>query len=155
MGEHLLLYERALGCGINTSNPRPTTSVNEIVQRHNRLCGTRLALFTQEQLMALIMNQFETMWTTFRSASSFEPFVDLYLSRWIHTDQRVTIDATKQQVKIVGITPDHGLLRTVPVETDSSGREIFTPANGQRQQYVDLQPDGNGFDMLKSLLVSR
>lgn len=66
-------------------------------------------------------------------------------------DQRVTIESTGQVVKIVGITPDHGMLRTVPVDVDRSGRE----GGARTKAFVDLQPDGNGFDMLKSLLVAR
>ncbi|KAG1842336.1 hypothetical protein F4604DRAFT_1938888 [Suillus subluteus] len=38
------------------------------------------------------------------------------------------------------ITPGHGLLRTVPM----GGGE-----------FIDLQPDGNGFDMLKALILKK
>jgi biotin--protein ligase len=57
-------------------------------------------------------------------------------------------------VKIVGITPEHGMLRTVPVELDRQGREIFSGGMGL-QQYIDLQPDGNSFDMIQGLLKSK
>lgn len=70
------------------------------------------------------------------------------------SDQRVKIDSTSQTVRIVGITPDHGLLRTVAVDVDRNGNEVFGGGMGSRT-YVDLQPDGNGFDMTKGLLVSR
>lgn len=43
-------------------------------------------------------------------------------------------------VRIMGITPDHGLLRTEPL---SGG------------QYIDLQPDGNSFDMMKGLIKTK
>lgn len=69
-------------------------------------------------------------------------------------DQRVTIQSTSQIVRIVGITPDHGLLRTVLVEVDRQGKEIYT-GGSSTPAYIDLQPDGNGFDMLQSLLVTR
>lgn len=71
------------------------------------------------------------------------------------SDQRVTIESTGQVVKIVGITPDHGLLRTLPIDVDRSGREVYGGGMGISKKFVDLQPDGNGFDMLKSLLVAR
>jgi biotin---protein ligase len=45
------------------------------------------------------------------------------------------------KVRILGITDDHGLLRTVP-----EGRE---PKEGQ---FIDLQPDGNSFDMMAGLI---
>lgn len=65
----------------------------------------------------------------------------------------MTIQATSQVVKIVGITPEHGLLRTVAVNFDRSGNEVF--GGGGARTFVDLQPDGNGFDMVQGLLVSR
>lgn len=36
--------------------------------------------------MAIVMAKFEGMWTTFlENKGSFEPFMDLYLDRWLHT----------------------------------------------------------------------
>ena len=65
----------------------------------------------------------------------------------------MTIQATSQVVKIVGITPEHGLLRTVALNLDRNGQEVF--GGGAPRTFVDLQPDGNGFDMVQGLLVSR
>ena len=60
------------------------------------------------------------------------------------SDQLVTLTAVTppMQVRLVGITPDHGLLRTVPED----------PRVARSQPYVDLQPDGNSFDMLTGLI---
>lgn len=49
----------------------------------------------------------------------------------------------------MGITSDHGLLRTVKVHLDSRGNEVF---GGPQGAYVDLQPDSNSFDMLAGLV---
>ncbi|SCV67524.1 BQ2448_5135 [Microbotryum intermedium] len=149
-------FTLVVGCGINTSNPLPTTSVNELVAAHNAQYGTTLAPFTPEVLMARVLNQFGGMWDVFLK-QGFEPFVDRYLRCWIHSEQRVTIEATGQIVKIIGITPDHGLLRTVPIDVDREEREVFGGGMGRgaSQGFVDLQPDGNGFDMLKKLLVCK
>ncbi|SCZ93327.1 BZ3500_MvSof-1268-A1-R1_Chr6-2g08610 [Microbotryum saponariae] len=149
-------FTLVVGCGINTSNPLPTTSVNELVAAHNAQYGTALAPFTPEVLMARVLHQFGGMWDVFLN-EGFEPFVNRYLGCWIHSEQRVTIEATGQIVKIIGITPDHGLLRTVPIDVDREGREVFGGGMGRepRRGFVDLQPDGNGFDMLKKLLVSK
>lgn len=45
-------------------------------------------------------------------------------------------------VRICGITLDHGLLRTLPERTgyDDDGG------------YIDLQPDGNSFDLMAGLI---
>lgn len=69
---------------MNTSNPRPTTSVNDIVALHNRRHGTSLPPFDQETLLALILNQFSSMWPKFIE-SGFSTFTDSYLERWIHS----------------------------------------------------------------------
>ncbi|KAL8278977.1 hypothetical protein RQP46_008646 [Phenoliferia psychrophenolica] len=146
-------FTLVVGCGVNTSNPRPTTSVNELVALYNAQHGTSLALFMQETLLALVLARFDAMWDAFLS-DGFAPFLDSYLERWIHSNQRVTIQATGQVVKIVGITPEHGLLRTIAVNLDRSGNEVYGGGAASRT-YVDLQPDGNGFDMVQGLLVSR
>ena len=54
-------------------------------------------------------------------------------------------------VRIVGITHDHGLLRTIPERTGwgSSARR------GAYDEYIDLQPDGNSFDIMKGLIKSK
>ena len=39
-----------------------------------------------ERTLAAIMAHFEPMWKTFVAArGSFEPFMDLYLDRWLHS----------------------------------------------------------------------
>ncbi|GAA5855700.1 hypothetical protein JCM9279_003307 [Rhodotorula babjevae] len=152
-------FSLVMGCGVNTSNPRPTTSVNELVELHNKRHRTSLPLFRPETLLALILARFNAMWPVF-AAEGFEPFMDRYLASWIHSDQVVTLDSTPpQRVRIVGLTPDHGLLRTTPVAVDRSGCELFLGASGGAgggaQQFVDLQPDGNRFDILKGLIYAR
>ncbi|KAK4048390.1 biotin holocarboxylase synthetase [Microbotryomycetes sp. JL221] len=139
-------FTLVVGCGVNLSNSKPTTSVNEIIARHNADHETHLSLVQPEQLLARICAQLDEMWPTFVERG-FEPFVDQYLSRWLHSNQRVTIEATRQLVEIVGITPDHGLLRTAPIDINSFGNERRSSG-----QFIDLQPDGNSFDMLKGLL---
>lgn len=46
------------------------------------------------------------------------------------------------QVRLIGLTPEHGLLRTVPED----------PQVARNHPYVDLQPDGNSFDFLTGLI---
>jgi biotin--protein ligase len=59
-----------------------------------------------------------------------------------HRDQSITLTTTTPHatVRILGITPDYGLLRTEPM---GGGR------------YIDLQPDGNSFDMMKGLIRAK
>ncbi|BGO91189.1 hypothetical protein NBRC10512_001223 [Rhodotorula toruloides] len=147
-------FSLVVGCGINTSNPRPTTSVNDLIDLSNRTRGTSLALFRPETLLALILDKFSEMWPTFVEAG-FEPFTDRYLSAWIHSNQIVTLDSTSQRVRILGITPDYGLLRTAPVN-DYSYEDYLQPAiSSAPQRFIDLQPDGNRFDILKGLIYAK
>jgi biotin---protein ligase len=39
-----------------------------------------------ERTAAVILSTFQTMWTTFvAEKGSFDPFMDLYLERWLHS----------------------------------------------------------------------
>jgi biotin--protein ligase len=118
-----------------------------------------------EDTAACIVSQFEKMWTIFvNERGSFDRFMDLYLERWLHSyvlpfplitkvlsdcrDQLVTITTVNppQIVRIAGITKDHGLLRTVPERTGwSSGASEF----------IDLQPDGNSFDLMSGMIKTK
>lgn len=102
------------------------------------------------------MNHFEPMWNEFVTEASFDPFLDQYLASWIHrsvmhtassgfranhtkcSGQIVTLEASGQKAEILGISLDHGFLIT----------ELL---DGSRQM-VELQPDGNSFDMLQNLI---
>jgi len=68
--------------------------------------------------------------------------VNCFLTLGSDRDQLVTLTnrTPHRSVRIVGITPDHGLLRTVPM----GGGE-----------FIDLQPDGNSFDMMKGLISTK
>ena len=68
---------------------------------------------------------------------------------WINRDQEVTLTTVTphRKVRIVGITPDHGLLRTLPE------RDAWAGAQGV--EYIDLQPDGNSFDLMAGLIKTK
>lgn len=63
------------------------------------------------------------------------------------SDQLVTLETVTPsiRVRIVGITPDHGLLRTLPESSRSATEKDF----------IDLQPDGNSFDMMAGLIKTK
>ncbi|EMD37081.1 hypothetical protein CERSUDRAFT_114980 [Gelatoporia subvermispora B] len=136
--------EVIIGCGLNVLNPPPITSLQQMVPPD---MDTKLSI---ERTAAVIMAKFEEMWVTFlTNRGSFAPFMDLYLERWLHSDQLVTLTTTNppQQVRIVGITPNHGLLRTMPERDGWSG--------GGTGEFIDLQPDGNSFDLMAGLIKSK
>lgn len=72
------------------------------------------------------------------------------------SDQTTTLQDTNPPtpVRIVGISTDHGTLRAVPLET-----QVFADSPGAwggkakaGGDFIDLQPDGNSFDMLQNLI---
>ena len=62
-----------------------------------------------------------------------------------------------QRVKIVGITPDFGLLRTLPAgQSGPSGYGGWGHGGyGGSSSFIDLQPDGNSFDIMAGLIKSK
>lgn len=66
------------------------------------------------------------------------------------SDQVVTLTTTSPptKVRIVGITPDYGLLRTLPLEA----QEMPSTNPFAASAHIELQPDGNSFDMFAGLI---
>ena len=73
---------RALpGCGVNVLNPPPILSLAQLLP-----AGGAQSPPTMERTLAAIMARFDRMWAQFVAArGSFEPFMDLYLERWLHS----------------------------------------------------------------------
>lgn len=70
-----------------------------------------------------------------------------------HSDQLVTLTTVEppRPVRIVGITHDYGLLRTLPERTGWSN----SYGHGAEGDYIDLQPDGNSFDIMTGLIKAK
>ena len=68
------------GCGLNVLNEEPIFSLAQLLPpeyRHSTL--------SLERTLATILVQFGKMWKVFvEQRGSFEPFMDLYLERWLH-----------------------------------------------------------------------
>lgn len=64
----------------------------------------------------------------------------------VRRDQPVTVTTVNppRKVRIVGITPNHGLLRTMPERLE-----------GGKVEYIDLQPNGNSFDLMAGLIKTK
>lgn len=136
--EYALVY----GAGVNVDNAAPTTSVNALVaainrvRRQNNANAAVLEPVKQEVLLAKIQAQLETMLIRFNDRG-FEPFEAQYYHRWLHSNQHVTLEEYgNARAVIQGISKDYGLL-------------VVRDANGLQ---FELQPNGNSFDMFKSLL---
>lgn len=63
---------------MNVLNPKPIASLSQLVDGSRKL--------SMEDTLAAILYNFQTMWDTFiQVKGSFEPFMDLYLRRWLHS----------------------------------------------------------------------
>jgi biotin---protein ligase len=81
------------------------------------------------------------------------PDADLRHFSLINSDQLVTLTTVDPPipVRIAGITHDHGLLRTIPERTGWNNRW----RRGAHDEYIDLQPDGNSFDIMMGLIKAK
>jgi len=106
-----------------------------------------------ERVAATIMVKLEPLLDQWiKDGGSFDSLMDLYLRRWIHSNEivEVTTVTPAQRVRIVGITPDFGLLRT-HAGWGYGGYGGFH----QSSPFIDLQPDGNSFDIMAGLIKSK
>ncbi|KAJ9120801.1 hypothetical protein QFC22_002735 [Naganishia vaughanmartiniae] len=136
---------------------------------------------SMETSLAKILVSFDGFWNTFLEDKGFESLLDEYLGRWLHTDQAVTLTTTTppQPLIIKTITLDHGLLRCIPDKRSNTthparsnmydsgldDRATFSYSSpimqnmqslrigsGLNPEFVDLQPDGNSFDLMSGLI---
>ncbi|WVF65761.1 biotin-[acetyl-CoA-carboxylase] ligase [Kwoniella sp. CBS 6097] len=172
-----------VGCGINVLNALPTTSLSQL---HSLLAGRVTsqsysrplpAAPTMEGTFARIMSAFDAKWEQFIEDKGFKGFMNEYHGRWLHSGQEVTLTTTEPhtRLRILSITPDHGLLRCIPLSQPSTkpssgltplynrsvdgGEDDRTSSSASRAQgtggksdFVDLQPDGNSFDLMAGLI---
>jgi biotin-[acetyl-CoA-carboxylase] ligase BirA-like protein len=128
-----------IGCGLNVLNARPTISLRQIA---DLLCpSTETNL---ETILASILSTFDDMYSTFLD-DGFQPTLAEYYQYWLHSNQEVCLNnfadsKVPVQARICGITPD-GFLQAIDIH-DSN-------------QTYELQPDGNRFDLMQSMIVKK
>ncbi|KAK7705603.1 biotin holocarboxylase synthetase [Diaporthe eres] len=134
-------YQMVVGIGINTTNGRPTTSLDHILAAFSR--RNNLPPFRIERLLARIVTRLETLYREFVRAGFTRDMEERYYGAWLHSGQDVTLEAEGGvRARVVGITRDWGLLRAQEVGLDGrvTGR-VWT-----------LQSDENSFDFWKGLV---
>ncbi|KAL1757926.1 hypothetical protein FB107DRAFT_288950 [Schizophyllum commune] len=143
-----------IGSGLNVLNEPPIPSLAQLLPE-----DTSTPTPTLERTAATILARFDVMWGQFvAGGGSFEPFLDRYLKRWLHSDQLVTITTVDPplRARIVGIT-EHGLLRAMPERGGGiAGRYgAGSSRGGSDGQFIDLQPDGNSFDIMSGMIKAK
>jgi len=136
-------FDICVGIGLNVSNKEPTTCLNDIASSRSSSSDEgkteKPEVFSREWVLATFLNTFEFYVNEFEK-KGFSPFQKLYLSRWLHSGQTVILGDQNQKVVIQGLM-DNGYLRA----TDATETGI---------EY-ELHPDGNSFDFLKGLVISK
>lgn len=142
-GEFVLVW----GGGVNVLNEAPTTSLNLVLARLIELRAQSglppLPEYRHEALLARVVYTMGRFFEVFQH-SGLHPFLQLYYKRWLHLHQRVKVDANgdgrTRDCQIQGISADHGMLIAEDVHT----REV-----------LELQPDGNSFDVFNGLVYKK
>jgi biotin--protein ligase len=138
-------FNLIIGCGINIANERPTVSLHQLMSGNEERP-------TMEGILARVLRTFDDAFAVF-CTRGFQPFIHDYQQLWLHQDQSVTISSDRADVcdesaprtklihgKIIGLSP-HGLLRVRRTDTDGA--------------IVELQPDGNSFNMTANMLIRK
>ncbi|KAL1736818.1 hypothetical protein EV714DRAFT_198409 [Schizophyllum commune] len=153
-----------IGDGLNVLNEPPIPSLAQLLPEDTSTSTPTLERTlthtpTLERTAATILARFDVMWGQFvAGGGSFEPFLDRYLKRWLHSDQLVTITTVDPplRARIVGIT-EHGLLRAMPERGGGIGGRYGAGSSrgGSDGQFIDLQPDGNSFDIMSGMIKAK
>ncbi|XP_066590488.1 biotin--protein ligase-like isoform X2 [Prorops nasuta] len=129
-----------IGTGINLSNTSPTVCINDLIKLYNQTNEAKLPLFTLERYTALVFNEMENL-INLMQTDKMNDFFQLYYKYWMHSDETVTVQTAKnniKEVKIIGID-EFGFLKV----QENTGN-VFS-----------IQPDGNSFDLMKGLIAPR
>ncbi|KAI0129688.1 biotin-protein ligase [Xylariales sp. AK1849] len=130
-------YQIVLGIGINTTNGRPTTSLDALLASH-------LPPFRIEKLLARILTRLEVLYKLFVKRGFTRELEERYYEHWLHGRQIVTLEAEGGvRARIVGITRDWGMLMA-----EELGRDDDRPTG----KVWALQSDENSFDFFKGLV---
>lgn len=137
-------YQIVLGIGVNTTNGRPTTSLDALLSAIDR----DLPSFQIERLVARILTRLEVLYTEFCRTGFSRSLEEKYYKHWLHTDQIVTLEAEGGvKARVVGITRDWGMLKAEELSADGINGALR--ATGK---VWALQSDENSFDFWKGLV---
>ena len=127
-------FMSVVGIGLNTANKAPTTSLNALNPPYP---------FTLEKLLARILATFARSYNRFLETGFDDYFEGLYYKHWLHTDQKVTLEAeggVRAQIK--GISREWGYMiaEELGLNDQVTGKKWM------------LQSDSNSFDFFKGLV---
>ncbi|XP_076017504.1 biotin--protein ligase isoform X2 [Genypterus blacodes] len=131
-------FHLLIGCGFNVSNSNPTICINDLVQQYNSQHGSSLQPLTCAQLIARSISCLEDLITNFQQGGP-DAVLPLYYKRWLHSGTDVHLwSEDGPEAKVVGL--------------DHNG---FLQVHSREHGVVSVEPDGNSFDMMKNLVVTK
>ncbi|KAL4608729.1 biotin-protein ligase isoform X1 [Arapaima gigas] len=131
-------FHLLVGCGFNVDNSNPTICINDLVVQHNRQWGSTLKLLSTSQLIARSISKLEELIDTFQDSGP-HAILPLYYKRWVHSGTQVRLWSEDGPLADVVGLDEHG----------------FLLVRSSHQGVVSVQPDGNSFDMLRNLVVTK
>ncbi|XP_057176729.1 biotin--protein ligase isoform X3 [Triplophysa rosa] len=127
-------FNLLIGCGFNVSNSNPTVCINDLVLQH----GCSLDALAPAQLIARTLTLLERFIADFQLHGP-HALLPLYYKRWVHSGTRVRLwSEDGPEADVVGLD-ENGFLQVLSGD----------------QRLVSVQPDGNSFDMLRNLVVTK
>ncbi|KAL2095419.1 hypothetical protein ACEWY4_010138 [Coilia grayii] len=131
------IFHLLIGCGFNVSNSNPTICINDLVVQHNREHGLNLEPLTPAHLIARTVTHLERLIQDFQEKGP-SAVLPLYYKRWVHSETRVKLwSEDGPEAEVLGLD-EYGFLQ---VKTE--------------KEVVSVQPDGNSFDMLRNLVITK
>lgn len=128
-------YQIVLGIGINTNNPRPTTSLSSLLPPTS-------PPFLIERLLARLTTRLEVLYAEFLRTGFTRGMEERYYEYWLHSGQGIRLEEEGVRAKVLGITRDWGMLRVEEVDEWGAGTgKVWA-----------LQSDENSFDYWKGLV---
>ncbi|XP_069745048.1 biotin--protein ligase isoform X2 [Narcine bancroftii] len=128
-----------IGCGFNVTNSNPTICINQIILEHNKEHGTHLQPLRTDQLIAKTVTILENLINVFQTKGP-NGVLPLYYKRWMHSGTQVRLWKEDGPTALVVGLDNSGFLQVL-LEGDDD--------------VVTVQPDGNSFDMLRNLIVTK
>ncbi|EJD74799.1 biotin protein ligase 1 [Loa loa] len=119
-----------IGSGLNLSNSKPTTCINDLLPADLRI--------RQEDYIANTLNKFQYYVDLYENEGE-NAFFKHYYRFWLHSREEVTLSDTNEKAVIRGLDR-HGFLK---VRSRQSGKIMV------------IHPDGNTFDMMKGLIAAK
>lgn len=132
-------YDVTIGIGINISNTKPTTCMDEIASNLQK----KKIVLGRSTVLASFCNQFTEAIHTFR-VYGFEPFMKDYLDNWMHSDEEITVvsdedESIRKKALIRGINSTSGML-----EAETMDGEM-----------LELYPDTHSLNLMDKLIYKK